>query len=716
VCSDDIDDGRSVMPDPRVTAPPVHRREELARAWTRSATTATYIARSATDLEALLLELVDALMESLGSDDFTLSAGTRIGARLVKEGFVDPAALAVTVEVLSDGLLGDMEQSPDTELSRRTIALLGALSAGYAAGLRSHTLTQQEQVKQAMFNSVLRAESNLRAIENRFQEVFASSAIGISITDLDGMCIEANPALGEILGMPARQLAGRLLSDMFLDEGAGNVMAGLRQIREGGPPKVGERRKLRKDDGETAWVLLALSLLRDGAGNPAYFVAMVQDVTELQLLQDRLGHQLLYDALTGLPNRQNFLTKLESAFERAEPGSTITLCCLNLDDFAVLNNSRGHVVGDRLLQKVSRKLEAVVADENAVVARIGGDEFAVLIEDTATTPHIGELSGLLTAELTDAEYVDGDEGVAVGASVGAVRGRADEGTAAELFLAADTALRKAKATGRRQWSGFHDADDGAAVTWDRRATELPAAWENGELAVGYEPVVRLSDRVAVAARAVLTWAPDDEPVSHDELLRLAERTGLSVYLGPQILRDSSRDLPILLAALGAADTDGLLRVQLSRNQTADADLVRAVHHAVKESGLAASMLEVSLDTGAVLDGYGEAWDNLEVLGDIDVRVGLCGFTGGPRELALVSTARVTSVTLPGSAGRVDANPVLRDETARVVRMLDELGATCSVVDVRSEAEAEWWASVGAATAQGGLFGAPGAAADLFSSR
>ncbi len=705
------------MPDPRVTAPPVHRREELARAWRRSATTSSYIPRPAAELEELLLELVDTLLDTLAATEFSMSAGSRIGARLVREGFVDPAALASTIEVLTDGLLGDMEQTPDTELSRRTIALLGALSAGYAEGLRSHTLTQQEQVKQAMFNSVLRAESNLREIENRFQEVFASSAIGIAITDLDGMCVEANPALGEILGTEARKLPGRLLSDVFIDEGTGSVMAGLRQIRDGGPPRVGERRKLRKDNGETAWVLLALSLLRDGAGNPAYFVTMVQDVTELQLLQDRLGHQLLNDALTGLANRQCFHTKLESAFERAEPGSTITLCCLNLDDFAVLNNSLGHSVGDRVLQAVARRLETAVVDENALVARIGGDEFAVLIQDTATTPDIGELCGMLTAELADPEYIDG-RGVAVGASVGAVRRRAGQGTATGLFEAADTALRKAKASGRRQWAGFHDADDGATTTWDRRATELPEAWENGDLAVAYEPVVRLSDRARVAARAVLTWTPDDEPVPHEELTRLTERTGLSVHLGPHILLAAGGQLPILAAALGATDpaADSVLRVQLTRYQTGDADLVRAVHHAIKVSGLAASLLEVSLDIGAVLDEFGEAHDNLEVLGDIGVRAGLSGFSGGPRELALVSATGVASVTLSGSAGRVDANPVLREETARMVRMLDDLGATCSVLDVRSEEEADWWTSVGATTAQGGMFGVPEPAADLFSSR
>ncbi|MGB3443926.1 MAG: diguanylate cyclase [Actinophytocola sp.] len=676
------------MPDPRVTAPPVHRRKELARAWTRSTTSATYIPRSIDDVEVVLLELVDEVLASLGAEKFSVSAGTRIGARLVSEGFVDPHALAATINVLSHELLADLTSTPDTELARRTVALLGAMSSGYADELRAYTLARQEEVKQALFNAVLRAEHDLRGIENRFHEVFTSSATGIAITDLDGMCIEANPALAAILATNPDRLPGRMLTDIFRDEGAGDVMAAYRRILDGEKSRVQEHRRLRKDDGEAAWVLLAISMLKDGAGDPAYFVTMVQDVTELHLLQDRLGHQLLYDALTGLANRQCFHTKLESMLERADPLATITLCCLNLDAFALVNNSFGHSVGDRLLQVVSRRLEAVVSEENALVARIAGDEFAVLIKDSPTTPDLGDLIGTLTEELANPEYIDGI-GVAAGASVGAVRRPAGEGNAIELFRAADTALRKAKATGRRQWAEFHEDEDGPALELDRLAASLPSAWEVGELTVDFTPVVRLSDREPVGARAVLTWSEAD----HATCLRLAERTGWSVHIGPLLL---------LEACKGFAGSPGSLRVQLTRNQSGDADLVAAVRTALEESGLAAGRLELSLDVGALLDDFADARDNLEVLADIGVCVGLCGVTGGPLDLDLVSTTGVRSVTLSGALGA--GSPVLAEETARTVRMFNSLGAACSVLDVPALESADWWASIGVATAQGGVFG------------
>lgn len=676
------------MPDPRVTAPPVHRREQLARAWTRSTTSSTYIPRSADDIEGVLLELVDDVLASLAADEFSAAEGSRIGARLVSEGFVDPHALAVTIDVLAAELLADVASSPDTELARRTVALLGAMSAGYADGLREYTLTQQEDVKQALFNAVLRAEHNLRGIENRFHEVFSSSATGIAITDLDGMCIEANPALAGILATVQDRLPGRTLNDIFRDEGAGDVMSSYRRILDGEQTRVHEHRRLRKEDGEIAWVLLAISLLRDGAGAPAYFVTMVQDVTELHLLQDRLGHQLLYDALTGLPNRQCFHTKLESMLERADPRATITLCCVNLDAFSLVNNSFGHAVGDRLLQTVGRRLEESVSGEDALVARIAGDEFAVLIEDSATTPDIGDLIGTLTAELADPEYIDGI-GVAVGASVGAVRRRAGDGDAVDLFRAADTALRKAKATGRRQWAGFHQGEDRASLELDRLAASLPAAWEVGALSVDFTPVVRLADRKTVGARAVLSWDEAD----HATCFRLAERTGWSVHVGPLLLLEACKRF---------AGSDGVLLVQLTRNQSGDADLVRAVHRALEESGLTADRLELSLHVGALLDDFADARDNLEVLGDIGVRVGLCGVTGGPLDFELVSSTGVRSVTLSVALGA--GSEVLADETARTVGRFAELGVTCSVLDVPTIETADWWASIGVATAQGGVFG------------
>ncbi|MPZ79147.1 MAG: diguanylate cyclase [Actinophytocola sp.] len=699
------------------TPPPIARREELARAWTASTTSSAYIPRAVVEVEELLLELVDQLLESLAGDD-AAAAGTRIGARLVDEGLVDPNALQATIDVLTEGLLGDLRQTPDTEFAKRTVAMLGALSAGYADGLRNYTLTQQEQVKQALFNAMVRAEHNLRATENRFREVFESSAVGIAITDLDGMCIESNPSLSQILACPPGRLAGRMLHDFFLtnDEltGArgtpGDVRAGYRRVLDGEAERVHEHRRLRKEDGDTAWVFLAISLLHDGAGAPAYFVTMVQDISELQLLQDRLGHQLLYDALTGLPNRQHFESQLESTLGRAE---SVTLCFVNLDGFATINNSLGHPFGDRLLRTVAQRLGNVVARERALVARIGADEFAVLIEDRPDTPDLNHVIDTINAELAEPEYID-ERGVGVGASIGAVRCRAGEMSATELFRAADTALRKAKATGRRQWAGYHARDDEEARQRDALAAELPAAWENGQLSVHYEPVVRLGAERTVAARPVLRWERA-EPLAHRDCLELAERTGLSVQLGPSMLREVCARLSELRTVF-PQESGALVRFQLTRLQTGDADLVRAVHRAIKDTDAPANLLEIGLDTAAVLDDYGDARDNLEVLAEIGVSTGLCGFQGGPRELDLLADTSVRTVTLAadgaGAAGRDTAGPVLREETERLVRAIVAGGRECSVLDVRTEAEAHWWAAAGATSAQGGVFGLPVTADNL----
>jgi diguanylate cyclase (GGDEF)-like protein/PAS domain S-box-containing protein len=687
-----------MMPEPR------SRHAELATAWRQSVTVETYIPRSPSDLDELLTELAGTLMQALSATHFSPLPGTQVGARLVGEGFVDPAALPGTVEVLTDGMMASTE-IPMGERIRRTVKLLGALCAGYASELREHTLSQQEEVNQALLNSVVRAEKNLRDTESRFQEVFVSSSTGVAITDLAGLCLDANPALGRILDLRPGEMMGRLVTELFRDDSAGDVMRLYRRLLDDAATPMQEQRRLRWENGEEVWVLLAVTLLRDEAGDPAYFVTMVQDVTELRLLQDRLSHQLLFDVLTGLPNRQHFQTKLESMLGAAASGTWVTLCCVNLDGFAILNGSLGHTVGDRLLRAVARRLERAVAGQNAVVARIGGDEFAVLVQDAASPIPVDTLVGKINRELSEPEYI-AERGIALGASIGAVRRLASAQPADELFRAADIALRKAKATGRRQWAGYHEGDDVYTTQLDRWAVELPGAWEHGDLAVAYEPVICLADRTLTGVRAVLRWhRPGHEPMGHNDCVRLTERTGLSVHLGPSILTEAMAGMPLLRDALTGGP---LLRIQLTRYQSGDADLIRAVNQAITgDPGL----IEISLHTGAVLEDLGDAQDNLEVLRDIGVVTGLCDFDGGPRELDLLARTGVRSVTLAAQCA-VTATALLRSETARLIGLVRDRGAQCSVLDIAGPAETTYWADAGATSAQGGIFGPAVAIADL----
>ena len=669
----------------RPTLPPSVRREDLARAWARSAARTSYVPRPAGEVRALLGELLDELLDALCADEFALAPAMAVGSRLVAEGFVEPDMLRGTLDVLTAGVLGDLDPAPDVVLARRTVAVLGALAAGFSAGLRTHTLDQHEDVHRAMLTAVQRSEQDLRAIQNRFREVFSSSAAGIAISDLDGACVEANPALAEILVCPQEDLIGRSVRDFFVDD-----VAVYRQVLSGTNRRAHAQRRLRRADGEDAWGLVAVSLLRDGAGDPAYFVTMIQDTSEMQLLQGRLEYQLLHDALTALPNRRHFETRLESLLG-GPTDRTVTLCCVNVDAFAMVNNTYGHEVGDQLLQIVGRRLALVTSAEHALVARIGDDEFAVLIENSPSTPDIPDLVDAVNAEFAEPQYV-GDHGITVTLGIGVVRAPVTRYTSAELFRAAGSALFAARRTGRRQWATFDQHADERARAADAAAARLAVAWEEGELTVGYEPVVALGGATPdrVAARAVLRLA--DRPGGHAEHLALAERTGLAVLLGPEIIAEVCANqhelgVPVWL--------------QLSRSQSADADLIGALNRAVEEHGLDYGSLEIALDTSAVLDDVGDARDNLQVLAEVGVGTGLCEFHGGPRELGLLAEIAATSVTL---ARWNVTDPVQRKETEELVAAIARRGVRCSVVDVADAAEAEWWAGLAVATAQGGVFG------------
>lgn len=684
---------------------------ELARAWARVVATSAYVPMTEAELEQFLLELVRTLAAALDAQPFAAQAGADVGSRMIGAELVGTDTLQCSAQVLVDGLLA-IGAPPDGVRTRNLVALLAAMSVGYANALRTRTLDQQENVKRALLSAKRRAEQVMQATENRFREVFTTSPVGIAITDLDGRCVETNPALAKILACPPEELVDRALVEFVSgDDPAELLLSGQRQEQDGAPAyRLRGRRKLLRHNGETAWVYLATSQLRGAEGEPEYCVTTVQDLSELQLLQGRFGHQLLHDALTGVANRLYFQSTLESTLGQAAPDTSITLCCLNLDAFSVVNNGLGHHIGDRVLKTVAHRLEAVVAEEQALIARTGGDEFAVLIQDGPSTPDIPELVARINEALAEPEYVD-DRGIGIGVTVGAIRCPAAKMSGAELFRAADAALHTARATGKRQWAPFDPQHDERTGLTYRDAAALCGAFENGEVELRYQPVIRLEDRRTVAVHGALSWVHRaDGPLAADQTGELAELTGLSVLFGPWMLSRAGEQLVAWQGRFGA-ELDAVLRIRLSRLQSADDDLVAAVLRATKGSGVPPRLLEIGFDTGAVLDEFGSAPDNLGIVADIGVRAALCCFHGGPTELALLARSSARSVILADPFNRKDdVQPPVGSAVPRAIEQLvtaiKEVGAVVSVDGVRTETEAAWWAGIGVHCAQGPLFGGP----------
>ncbi|WP_257902644.1 diguanylate cyclase domain-containing protein [Saccharothrix obliqua] len=645
-----------------------------------------YVPLSPVEIERFLLDLVDVIADAVQAEPFTAAPIAEVGQRLVRNHFTGPETLQRTVEVLGRALLFTPELSDVPSLPEKVVAILGALSTGFATAMRLDAFDRQEEVKAALLAAKQRAERVLEVSEARFREVFTTSAFGIVVTDLDGVCVEANEALGEMVGVPFTELPGRRLVDLFHPADADALATRYHPtgVRRG--ERFREQRRLLRDDGEPVWVHLAVSLLHDADGAPAFHVTMVEDVSELHLLQKNLDHQLLHDSLTGLSNRQRFGSRLEAMHRKSHRG--ITLYHLDLDAFSVVNIGMGHAVGDRLLREVGRRLEVVVAGERALVARVAGDEFAIVVDNGPATPRVPEMVERINHALAEPM----DCGTALSASIGVVDRPGADWDVDELLRAATATLHRAKAHGKRQWLPYDRHEDRRSRAWLARAARMPGALADAELEVEYRPVADFGSGRVHGRVARLRW----DELGHGDCVELAEANGWSLVLGQWALREA--------AAAAAGWSAGVLHFVLSPMQSRDEDLVGTVMRVLDETALPGTGLRIHLDTRAMLAAGG---DNAQVLRDNGIPIGLAGFNGGQAELSLLDELAADVVLLaPAAVRRLADRPGSLPHRAigELVRSVREFGAAVCVPDLDTPALADWWREVGVDGAFGAFAG------------
>jgi diguanylate cyclase (GGDEF)-like protein/PAS domain S-box-containing protein len=696
---------------------PVRERTALARKWAYLVSKTAYIPLRHADFERELLGLLGQLVDAVASTPFRADPATGVGSRLVALNCTGELSLRSTVDILAKGLLSLHELREVDRLPDRLVSVFGALAAGYAEAVRRDTFEQQEQAKLALLKAIRDAQTNLAQSEARFEKVATSSASGIAISDLDGWLLRTNDAFGDILGYSQAELAELSLFDLVYADSVPFLREDYQELVDGRVDRIKQNQRLRRKDGDTAWVTLTASLMAGGEEDrPGQFVTVVEDGTELLLLQSELSRQALHDVQTGLPNRQFFTTHLENVLRRADPALGVTLYHLDLDAFAAISDGLGYQAGEQLLRTVAHRLKAVMVDERAVVTRIGADEFAVLVENSAGTPDIGTMVAEIAAALAEPYYLGG-QGIAASASIGVVHRPPADVSADELLRQGDLALRRAKRQGRGQWELFH-ADAGTRLSRNLAlAAAMPGAWEVGEVGVRYRPLVRLSDGRVTAVEALLCWDhPDLGPLSHEQCVLLAEETGLILPLGEWLLRRGGQQVmwwsQQLTRELG-------LTVGFTLNQAYDGDLVSRVVRVLTDTGLPAERLSAGLPCRSVLEDRAEAMDNLRVLADRGVTTVLRDFGSTPGELAVVEDLPVRSVWLaPWLVRRHAGNPDTPATRALAASLafVHEVGASVVVDGIEQEDEVKWWRDLDAEFALGDFFGGarePGALATDF---
>ena len=703
--------GRGAAADLAVPARGDDWRSALVLRWAQVLVETSDIVLRPDELERRLGELVDLIDEALQDPEKVTDNGRAVGEQLVELHASSDGGLPGTLQLIQDCVVGESGVGAVGHL----LGLLTSITAGFAGADRQRAVAREEFATKALLRSKLRADQEREASDERFREVFTTTPVGVAICDLDGRFVEVNPALAETLGHSASDLLAMNIHDLFHPEEAAYLTAAYAELAEGGPAqRLRERRRLLRADGEQAWTYLAVSLLRGPDGQPKHFVTMVEDISELHLLQERFQYQALHDAMTGLANRQFFRTRLEAALGSLPQDAVLTLYHLGLDGFELINDGLGYEVGDSIIRAVARRLEQLVEREEALVARFGGTEFALLVVEGPQTPDIPEFAALINEELSEPIYI-GDHGIATSASIGVVRRTVAEGEPTAMMWEADVALRRAEVAGKRQWALFDPDVAPDERTEAKLAAIMPGALELGEFEVVYRPVAKICGSEMISVEAQLSWTPEDgQRLDHAEILQLAEQSGVTLALRDWMLRAVWQQL----ATWRRMGHHTCFLVELSPNQSRDPDLVALVRGVLEETPeLEAGAMHLCMPTGAVVDAPEEILDNIRVLRSMGVRTMLHSFRGSPGELRVLRELPVQGVRLAVELVELAHDCTDGDDPAvravrQLVPLLRDSGVRVCTGEVHDGRQAEWWHDLGCDFAVGPHYGDVQSAVDF----
>jgi diguanylate cyclase (GGDEF)-like protein/PAS domain S-box-containing protein len=546
------------------------------------------------------------------------------------------------------------------------------------------------------------------------ETVFMSATDAIIITDPDTRIVRVNPAFTRQTGFPSDGVLGRKTNILKSGRQDKPFYTAMWQdlVEQGQWSGEISNRRL---DGSYYTIWSTINAVCDANGRVLHYIAVQTDVTQLHDAKLALAHQASYDDLTGLPNRSLFndrITQLMASSTRHN--KSFALLFVDLDRFKEVNDTLGHQIGDMLLREVSKRLQEGVRQEDTV-ARIGGDEFVVLLPDTHAEGAQAVAANLL-ARLREPMQLEQTLSYRPMASVGLSVFPQDGDTPDLLLRNADLAMYAAKIDGRNRMTAYVPQMSQKNDQTFALQADLAEAIEQGQLRIHFQPQCRLSDGALMGAEALVRWQrPGNGLVLPGEFIGLAEKCGLLVAIDQWVMNEALRQVGCWVAA-------GLWRApwRLAVNQNvADLqrpDMLAELKAMLHTHGVSASALELEITEGTLLQHTPEQLARLGELRDLGVSVSIDDFGTGYSSLAYLRQ-------LPVSVIKIDMSFVsgmlTNDNDAVLVRtivdMAHNLGHTLVAEGIEVAIQNEQLAALGCELGQGYLFGKP-VSADEFASR
>ena len=469
------------------------------------------------------------------------------------------------------------------------------------------------------------AESALRQSEQRFRSLIENATDITIIIDGEGIFRYISPSVKRILGYAPHQAIGRKALEIVHPDDCATIAQTLNKVIEN--PKRSQspvEYRVRHRNGYWCYVeAVATNLLYDPAVKG--IVINCHDITQRKLAEEKLLHDAFHDALTGLPNRSLFTDRLEHALRRAKRRKDylFAVLFLDLDRFKVVNDSLGHAIGDQLLVAIARRLEACLRAGDTV-ARIGGDEFVLLLEDIESINEATIIVNRLQKKITSPIVLDGHE-VFITASIGIALSSGEYLEPTNLLRDADTAMYRAKELGRARHEVFNSSMHAHALRLLqlendlRRAIEsirdpareedfppcpasaLPPLSAAPQFILHYQPIVSIANGTITSFEALVRWQhPERGLVSPIEFITMAEETGLIVPLGRWVLRTACQQIG-QWQQLFPSNPPLSVSVNLSVKQFSQPDLIEYTDQVLAESHLDGSSLKLEITESVLIE-------------------------------------------------------------------------------------------------------------------
>jgi len=525
---------------------------------------------------------------------------------------------------------------------------------------------------------------------------------GVLVIGRGGVVLSANPAAERFLGVEPGTTTGRTVDDFL------GPLPEFPAPRDGSAPREYSFETTLGAPGEERFVEVVASPLAANPRSPGLVLSM-RDITDRRALQDELEHRALHDDLTGLPNRGLLRAHLKEllALQRRD-GGELALLMLDLDRFKEVNDTFGHAAGDVVLQMAARRLREALR-ESDLVARLGGDEFAVVLPGSNGDQGVQIAASL--RETLAAPVAFGRRHLRAGASIGLAVAPRDGDTDDTLLRHADVALYAAK--GRPQGVALYDPlQDPDSPEILELMDDVRMAFEDGQIAMRYQPVISCVDDSVLRVEALACWPrPDGTAMTADEILYLVARCGMLERLTLLALDDALR----AARTWGDAGWDVEVAVNLSPEDLRDADIVRRTEDALAAHGVEPGRLWMEVPEKSIMSDPAQVRSVLADFRRTGVRVSIDGFGVGQSSLATVHSLPADELKIDRSYGiEIGSREAGQAVVRAIVALGHDLGLRVTASGVEDAEALETMKALGCDAVQGFALARPMPERDVLS--